>query len=112
MSVCPICQKEYKNNRALNAHMLKAHIEDYRAHDCKIANYYVGMPESFAQSKPSGADQARKPEAALNKLRTVQDVRYLDRSDPAEAAAYAEGYRVLCGEDVYTLEEAEKEGLI
>lgn len=92
--------------------MLKAHIEDYRAHGCNLRNYssdnLAGAPDPALMEYEKGQNDNITP----NKLRSEKEVRYLDVNDPLEAEAYKHGYRILCGEEVYTLAEAREEGLI
>ena len=95
MGKCPICGKEYDNNRRLNAHMLKAHIESYRAHDCKLANY--------------GAGDAIK--AVVEKAITVPaDLRPLNLENMVERQAYNEGFRYISGGECYTSAEVKEKG--
>ena len=89
---CPLCSKFYDNRRSLNAHMLKAHYDDYKAHGCSIDAYNSmdGMKEVIENIS----------------------VRPLDLSVEVEKLAYDEGYRFINDADgmCYTVDEAKAKG--
>lgn len=106
---CPLCDKEYEKIRALHGHMLKAHVEEYRAKDCKLSNFgliYGGIrtPETRkkAEVNKGGSAGSARP----------SDFRILNKSNSEELAAYEEGYRFLSGGTVYSVEEAQERGWI
>jgi hypothetical protein len=86
MYICPVCGKEYDKKRSINAHMLKAHYDDYKAHNFSLSEY-------LHQGDP--------------------DIRPLDLSVESEAVAYREGYRFIdaCGY-CFTSEEVKEKGWI
>lgn len=91
---CPLCDRsDLKNTRALHAHMLKSHLEEYRARGCKLSAFGV------------------KPETPV-KSPVPDDFRPLNLNDPMEAAAYEAGYRYFSGEMVYKPAECKKRGWI
>ncbi len=90
---CPLCSKFYDNRRSLNAHMLKAHYDDYKAHGCSIDAYDDVVDD------------------------VVDDVgsvvlRPLALGVEAEKMAYDEGYRFINDADgmCYTVDEAKAKG--
>ncbi|MBR0596602.1 hypothetical protein [Sinanaerobacter chloroacetimidivorans] len=94
MMICPICKKEgLKNRNALHAHMLKSHLEEYRAKDCKLEAFGVVKEEP-------GAGRKEAPEG----------FRPLNKSHPLERAAYDAGMRYTDGDDVWTAAECKKAG--
>lgn len=87
MYKCKICGKEYEKRRSINAHMMKAHMEEY-----KQAGYKL---ENVSAEVAGGAGDK------------VHDLRVLNLNDSAEAEAYRQGYRFIDkDENLYTMEEA------
>jgi len=97
---CPICEKDLKSPRALHAHMLKSHIDEYRAKGCKISNF--GIEEKFETVWKKKESTSIAPE----------DFRTLDLSNPLEREAYSEGYCFVSDGNVYTIAECKEKGWI
>ena len=92
MFECPLCKREMRNARALHAHMMKDHLEDYRAHNCRVANYVTDMVKG--DPIPKG-------------------FRLLDKTDSTERAAYEQGYRFIDdSEEVYTIDDVKNRGWV
>ena len=95
---CPLCTKFYDNRRSLNAHMLKAHYDDYKEHGFSIDSY-----------DDVTADAAREEDSRKHS----DNFRPLDLSVENEAIAYKEGYRFIDDADIcYTIDEAKDKGWI
>lgn len=86
MVKCKLCGKEYKNRRGLNAHLLKAHIDEYRQSGCKLDQFCTGVQ---------------------NVNDDVQ-IRPLNLEDEAEQRAYESGYRFTDGDNLYTDDDMRK----
>lgn len=101
---CPLCGREYENGRGLHAHMLKAHVEEYRAAGCRVENVASGSDgtKTFAKKEKKEQKEQRPSRPA--------GLRPLRKTDRAEAAAYEEGFRYTDGENAYTAEECQEAG--
>lgn len=90
---CPLCPKFYDNRRSLNAHMLKAHYDDYKAH-----SFFIDAYDDVFEDGVEDTDKV--------------DVRALDLSVEAEKMAYDEGYRFINEADgmCYTVDEVKEKG--
>ncbi len=93
MMKCPICNKEMKNGRALHAHMMKSHMEEYREKGCKLSAFGIEKEQ-------------------LEKTAPPDDFRPLNLSDQLEKIAYDEGYRYFSGGSAYKAAECRKLGWI
>lgn len=92
MYECPICGRELKNARARHAHMMKDHLVDYRAHNCRVANYV--SDEEKGDPIPAG-------------------FRLLNKSDVVERAAYEQGFRFIDDqEEIYNVDDVKSRGWI
>lgn len=109
MVKCPLCDKEYKDGRALHAHMLKAHLSEYRAAGCKLSAFGVDARFSATRKKPAAASFS-DPDPAGRPV----GLRMLRASDPVEAVARSRGYRFIDedSESIYTLDEVKRRGWI
>lgn len=108
---CPICGKDYpKGYASLHAHMMKAHMDEYRKKGCKLAAYGIDTKAKDQSAQPKPKDQPKgKP---IKKKEPPEDFRPLDRTDPEELAAYNEGCRYYSGGCAYTTEECREMGWI
>lgn len=107
---CPICNKEFSNGwRAVHAHMLKSHIEEYRAKGCKLSAFGITEKEEFKNlGKPKG--KAIESPKKQRKPAVPDDFRPLDTGNEVEAEAYSEGYRYFSNGQAYTSVECREMG--
>ena len=94
MFKCKICGKEFANKRAVHAHLLTTHGDEYRASGMKQANFVEGVeqPPEESKERPRG-------------------FRYLSKHNEAERMALADGYCFVDDyENIYTIEEAKVKG--
>lgn len=77
MIKCNLCGKEFSDARKMHGHLIRSHNEEYKAagYDMeRLTEGYKRRPPKFSSS-----------------------LRLLNLNDPAEAAAYDDGYRYIDG---------------
>lgn len=91
--ICPLCKKEFNNNRQLHGHLMKAHTEEYRA---------VGFQkEKLVAVEKCQDKKKKKPEG----------FRVLNTRDADEKFAFENGSDFIDAQDIlYTFEEAKEFG--
>lgn len=111
---CPICDRDFpKGFRAVHAHMMKDHLEEYRKKGCSLKNFGIDINAPENKPAPKEGKPSQQPKGKpVKKKEPPDDFRPLDRSNADEAAAYAEGCRYYSGGCAYTTEECREMGWI
>ena len=89
MYSCPICNKEFKGFKNLHGHMLRSHPEEFRERKCMLSAWGIRFDPMLEEKDDQ--DPERKP--------VKNQIRLLNLNDPAEAAAYNDGFRYVDNDD-------------
>ncbi len=103
MLTCKLCGKELKNKRAVHAHLMTVHAEQYRAAGMKQDKFLAGSSDT------SGTDPRQE---AKEKKSRPDGFRHLNAKNQAERAALEFYDYIDAEENLYTTEEAKQKGYI